>query len=152
MHVRILKLPVVHLLLALTAAAVLHARIPIALGMPSFEWGMAGGITLMLLGFTLGISAFLQMRKNGTTVEPGHRPTALVTRGIFARTRNPIYLGMLLLVLAVALMTDGAWFIAAAVVLWVALDRLVIASEERMIGETFGQEYAAYRQRVRRWI
>jgi protein-S-isoprenylcysteine O-methyltransferase Ste14 len=152
MLVRILKLPLVLLLLGLTAAAVMQARIPISLGMPSFRAVMAAGRLLLVIAFVLGASAMLQMRRHRTTVEPGHLPSSLVTSGIFGRTRNPIYLAMVIFVLAVALMTNGAWFVVAAIVVCGLLDRIVIASEERMIGEAFGEEYAAYRQRVRRWI
>ena len=152
MLARILALPAVLLMLALTGAAVLEARYPIALGMPSFAWAMASGAAVMLTAVTIAGAAMMQMKKHRTTVEPGQRPATLVTSGIFARTRNPIYLAMVLFVLAIALMADAGWFILAAIVLCIALDRIVIASEQRMIGEAFGEEYAAYRRRVRRWI
>ena len=152
MLVRILKLPVVLLVLALSAASVVQARFPISLGMPSFEWGMALGSIVLLTGLAIAAAAIAEMKKHRTTVEPGQRPTSLVTKGIFARTRNPIYLAMLLMVVAIGLMTNGAWFLVAAVGLCVALDRIVIRCEETTIGEVFAEEYADYKRRVRRWL
>ena len=152
MLARILELPLVLLALALTAASVLQARVPIGLGLPSFRAGMIAGSVLLLAAFATGAAAMMAMRKHRTTVEPGQRPTSLVTSGVFARTRNPIYLAMLLLTLAIAVMTNGAWFVLAAAALCIALDRIVIRSEERMIDEAFGEPYADYKRRVRRWL
>ncbi len=152
MLVRILKLPVVHLLLAITIASILHARFPLSLGIPSFVWGMSGGVIALVAAVAIAGSAMATMRKHRTTVEPGQRPAHLVTGGVFALTRNPIYLSMLLIVLAIALMTDAVWFVVAAAALCVVLDRVVIRWEERTIEDAFGAEYAEYRRRVRRWI
>lgn len=140
------------LCLALAAAAVIQARVPISLGISSFGVAMTAGGILLLTAVAIAGAAMAEMTKHRTTIEPGHRPASLVTKGVFARTRNPIYLAMLLLVLAIALMTNVAWFVPAAVVLSVALDRIVIRSEETMIGEAFGDEYDDYKRRVRRWL
>ena len=152
MFVRILKLPAVLLVLALTAGSVAQARIPIGLGIPSFWWGLAAGIVVLVIAVAIASAAMAEMSRHRTTVEPGRRPASLVTSGVFAWTRNPIYLAMLLVVLAIAMMTNGAWFVLAAVALCIALDRVVIRSEERMIGEAFGAEYDHYKRRVRRWV
>lgn len=149
---RMLRLPAVLLVLALTAAAVMQAQVPMSLGMPSFAIGMMAGSIVMLAAVVIAGLAMATMRRHRTTIEPGQRPTSLVTSGVFARTRNPIYLGMLLIVIAIGLMTNGLWFLAAAVVLMVVLDRLVIRWEERTIETLFGDEYLAYRRRVRRWL
>lgn len=149
---RMLKLPAVLLVLALTAAAVMQAHVPMSLGMPSFAVGMIAGSLMLLVAVAIAGSAMATMRRHRTTIEPGQRPTSLVTSGVFARTRNPIYLAMLLIVIAIGLMTNGLWFLAAAALLMVVLDRLVIRWEERTIETLFGEEYLAYRRRVRRWL
>lgn len=146
----ILRLPPVWLIGMIAAASVLHSRLPLSFGVP-FDLGLVAGGFLGLSAVTIAVLAFAEMRRSGTTIEPGRRPTALVTRGPFSFTRNPLYVAQILLVLALAVAMDSLWFVAAALVLWIALDRLVVVVEERTIEEAFGEEYRAYKRKVRRW-
>ncbi|MGB5102845.1 MAG: isoprenylcysteine carboxylmethyltransferase family protein [Steroidobacteraceae bacterium] len=105
-----------------------------------------------LLVCLLGAKSF---RRAGTTVDP-RRPTgtsALVARGIYRYSRNPMYLGMLCVVAAWGLHL-GHWPALAcgplAFVLY--LERFQIAAEERALEEKFGAEYRAYARAVRRWL
>ncbi len=139
-------------LLAATAAAVLQARFPLALGMPSFWWGMGAGIVVAAVAVTIAAAALIEMRRHRTPVEPGQRPRSLVTGSVFSRTRNPLYLSLLLMMLAIALAANALWFVLAAVGLWIVLDRVVVSWEERTIAEIFPDEYLEYKRRVRRWL
>lgn len=138
--------------LALTAAAVMQRVAPLESGMPSFALGMALGWGVWAVAALLAGAALHAMMRRGTPVEPGQRPTALVTSGVFNLSRNPIYLALVLATGGVALMTNALWFLLAAAVLWLLLDRIVVRSEERLIEETFGDEYRAYTRRTRRWL
>lgn len=119
--------------------------------LPGRPW-LAGGIaTAGALVACLGVVSFRRAR---TTVNPLHpeNATALVTSGVYRWTRNPMYLGFLLLLLGWT-----AWLSnAAALVLLsgfvVFLDRFQIRPEERALESRFGGEFAAYRARVRRWL
>jgi protein-S-isoprenylcysteine O-methyltransferase Ste14 len=93
-------------------------------------------------------------RRQGTTVNPIKlgASTALVTDGPFAHTRNPMYVGLTGVLVAHAL-TRGSWRALLPAVAFVAvIDRLQIPPEEASMASLFGDEYAAYRARVPRWV
>lgn len=91
------------------------------------------------------------MRRAGTPVDPRRASTALVTDGPFRYTRNPGYLGFGLVYAGVSLLTNGRWSLVALPAVVAAVDRGVIAGEERYLADRFGAEYEVYRRRVRRW-
>jgi protein-S-isoprenylcysteine O-methyltransferase Ste14 len=102
------------------------------------------------LGLTFwSLGLFLRARTSPLPMRPA---TALVRSGPYRWTRNPMYLGVLLLYLGVALLFDvtGALVLAPLAVLLVG--RLVIRREERYLEERFGEEYRRYKGEVRRWI
>lgn len=113
---------------------------------------MIAGIVVAAAAVTIAGAAFLEMRRHRTPVEPGQQPRSLVTSSVFSRTRNPLYVSLLLMMLAIALATNALWFVLAAVVLWIVLDRVVVSWEERTIAEIFPDEYLEYKRRVRRWL
>jgi len=100
----------------------------------------------------LNIAADRQFKRLGTTVKPLQRSSALATDGVFRWSRNPMYLGMVLIVPGVGLLegTAIAWMAVAA--LAVILDQAFVRREERMLEETFGTEFEAYTRRTRRWL
>ena len=100
----------------------------------------------------LGGWALLVMVKRRTPVEPWKDPLHLVTSGPFRWTRNPLYVTLSTLLLALAIMANSAWLGAFAVVLPLLLDRLVIRREEEILERTFGSDYTTYKDRVRRWL
>lgn len=109
---------------------------------------------LVLAGLLLALVGVLQFRRARTTVNPMSpaKTSALVSSGLYRWSRNPMYLGMALLLLGVA-----AWGSALAGYLLVLafcwfLTRFQIIPEERALLAAFGQEFAQYRARVRRWI
>ncbi len=90
--------------------------------------------------------------KRGTSLIPGKRAEALVTSGPYRFTRNPMYVGMAFLYVGLALWLDVLWALAFLPVVLLVVDRRVIAPEERYLEARFGDEYRAYKQRVRRWL
>ena len=99
--------------------------------------------------FAPALGAFL--RKH-TTIIPDRPATALVTSGIYRLTRNPMYLSLACLYVAVTLVLDSWWPIVFLPLVIVAVDRLIIRREERYLAQAFPTEYPAYRERVRRWV
>jgi protein-S-isoprenylcysteine O-methyltransferase Ste14 len=84
---------------------------------------------------------------------PTNEPTrALVTTGVHGWTRNPIYLGMLLLYLGIGMAARSAWTLILAPPLALTLRYGVVAREEAYLERRFGDAYAAYKARVRRWL
>jgi protein-S-isoprenylcysteine O-methyltransferase Ste14 len=149
---RLLRLPVVQLLILLIAGMLAQRVMPLSLGLRSSRIAMIVGGAILVVAIAVAAAAIVRFRRHQTTVEPGQRPSALVTDGIFARSRNPIYVALVLIAAAIGIMSDSPWILLTALVLWVILDRVVVRSEEKMIEETFGEDYRAYKRRVRRWL
>lgn len=107
-----------------------------------------------LAGLGLMAAAAWTMFRARTTVNPlkPERATRLVTHGVFARSRNPIYLGDALLLVALALgLGNGCNFLLLPLFVGF-IGRFQIAPEERALQRLFGEEYRAYCARVRRWL
>jgi protein-S-isoprenylcysteine O-methyltransferase Ste14 len=142
--------PPVFVFAALAAMLVAHARVPIRQILP-FPWNLLGGIPLLfgaaLLAYTLRL-----FRHHRTTPTPFHSPRTLVTSGPFRFTRNPMYVGILLMFSGVAglLGTVTPWLVVPA--LGVVFDRLVIRQEEKQLEMKFADAYRGYRSSVRRWL
>jgi protein-S-isoprenylcysteine O-methyltransferase Ste14 len=148
----IVRLPPVLFFSFLAIGSVLHNVFPVSLGLHSLTPAFLAGSGMLLCAFAIASAALFQMRKHRTPVEPGQQPTALVTSGIFARTRNPLYLSLVLVLGGIAVMTDALWLAVASIGLSLTLDRVVIQSEERLLDRTFPDQYASYKRRVRRWL
>ena len=106
----------------------------------------------MALGFALGAWALGLMMRARTDPRPDRPTSTLVEAGPFRFSRNPIYLGFLVFAAGVALRWASLWGWLAVLAAFVALDRCVIAREERYLAARFGAAYAEYRARVRRWL
>jgi protein-S-isoprenylcysteine O-methyltransferase Ste14 len=105
----------------------------------------AAGLAVMIAGAGLFV-------KLGTNVRPDRPSTRLVTTGIYRVTRNPMYLGMSILYAGLTLLFDSlvAWLFLPLVL--IVIRTQVIAREERYLEARFGDDYGAYKARVRRWV
>ncbi len=117
-------------------------------------WAKAFALELGLVGLgvsALGIVAFRQAR---TTVNPlaPELASALVVAGIYRYTRNPMYLGFLILLLGWAVYLENAAPFLVLPLFVLYMTRFQIQPEERALETLFGQEFVAYKQAVRRWI
>jgi protein-S-isoprenylcysteine O-methyltransferase Ste14 len=135
-------------LLCVGGAWGLHRLLPLAIAPPFVEFGIA----VALLGLGLIVAALAVMLAARTDPRPHTPDKALVTHGPFRVTRNPIYLGLLVIAAGIALVSGSAWAWLAVAVLFGLLDRLVIAKEEAYLLARFGKDYADYTARVRRWM
>lgn len=99
----------------------------------------------------IGWSAVWFWRRK-TPIEPHHTPKTLIVEGPYRLSRNPIYLGLVLLTLASAVGHGSVIGLLAAVALWRVLDRRFAAPEEALLRETFGEEAQDYLQKTRRWL
>jgi protein-S-isoprenylcysteine O-methyltransferase Ste14 len=114
--------------------------------------GRGIGVLMLALGFVAGYSGFSAFRKAGTPVRPGDEPTKLVTSGPYRISRNPMYLGLELVLLGVFFLTKSPFFLIPPIVFFLLINFLQIPFEENLMTERFGQAYAEYCQRVRRWV
>lgn len=110
------------------------------------------GLALTFVGFLLGVGAFIEFRKARTTLAPHGTVKQLVTSGVYRFTRNPIYLGFLLMVIGLPLNSGLYWGMPLAPFFAMTMNRLVIEKEEAYLEKKFREGYAAYRSRVRRWV
>lgn len=109
---------------------------------------------LVSIGIAIIVSGALSFRRAGTTVNPT-RPgssTELVTGGIYRFTRNPMYVGMLLWLIAFGAWLANPWAMIPCVVFVLYMNRFQIGPEERALQTLFGDPYRTYTARVRRWI
>ena len=120
---------------------------------PLLPWPwLWGGAALCLFGVMCTVQAALWFRKAGTNLRPFTESTTLVTDGLFAYTRNPMYLGMMLALggLAFILNERGPWLVLPAFA--AVIEFRFIRFEEQLMEKTFGADYVAYKSRVRRWL
>jgi protein-S-isoprenylcysteine O-methyltransferase Ste14 len=98
-----------------------------------------------------GVRSFARAR---TTINPLKPDTAstLVISGIYRVTRNPMYLGLALVLLAWTILLASPWALVAVAGFVFYIDRFQIAPEERALASLFGADYAQYKARVRRWL
>jgi len=105
-------------------------------------------------GILIAVLGVLKFRQHKTTINPHSidKASALVTGGIYRITRNPMYLGMLLVLIGVVCFSRDAMGLLAIAGFIVTLNRLQIVPEERALQKMFGDAFDAYCARTRRWI
>ena len=113
--------------------------------------GPLGGL-VFLLGLALLIWAAATFRREGTNV-PTNQPTVrIVAKGPYRLSRNPIYIGMFLGLVGLATAFDSLWLIVVLVPFYLVIRYGVVAREEAYLERKFGDDYRAYKSRVRRWL
>lgn len=143
-------LPLVYLLASLVLAFALHHSLPVTrLVPPSLRFA---GVGLIVLGVALIIAPALIFRARRTAIMPFEESSVLIQEGLYGFSRNPIYLGMVIISLGVAVLLGSASSFAAPVGLFAVLQERFIRVEERMLEDRFGERYRSYRARVRRWL
>ena len=142
--------PVVALLVALAMWGLAHL-LPLGEG-PTFRVPLA--IAVAVLGIAFSVAGALAFRRAKTTKNPMKPQTAsaLVVVGVYKLTRNPMYLGLLLVLLGWALFLWSAWSLLGPLVFALYISRFQIGPEERVLATLFGSEYSAYKAKVRRWL
>ncbi|HEY9480446.1 MAG TPA: isoprenylcysteine carboxylmethyltransferase family protein [Gemmatimonadaceae bacterium] len=144
--------PPFYFVLGFLAGWLLHRALPLHIpGAGSAGMRVVGWI-LIIASIALVIWAQATFRRHHTTVIPRRPASAMVTDGPYAWTRNPMYLSLTIFYLGLALLTGMLWPVIVLPVVLALLIVFVIRREERYLDDAFGEEYAAFRKRVRRWI
>lgn len=110
------------------------------------------GVAGLLIFLALDGTAMARFFRAQTSVIPSKPTTAFVTSGPYRFTRNPMYVGMAFLYAGFALGFGVFWALAMLPLVLLVVDRVVIPPEERFLDAHFGQAFADYRGRVRRWL
>jgi protein-S-isoprenylcysteine O-methyltransferase Ste14 len=142
-------------IVALVIAAIMWG---ISLATPSIEMpalmGVAAAIAIALAGVGTAVSGVIAFRHARTTINPLKPETTstLVTSGVYRFTRNPMYVGLALVLLAWAVFVSSAWALLGPLVFILYMNRFQIMPEERVLSGMFGTAYSAYQAKVRRWL
>ncbi len=152
---RFLELKVPPLVVTLLAAGMAWyaARMTPALGFV-LPYGDVIAVSFFVAGIGVAASGAAEFRQARTTLDPlsPEKSSALVVSGVYRWTRNPIYVGMLLTLLCWATYLANLMSFVFLPAFVIYMDHFQIAPEERALASRFGQEFAAYRSKVRRWI
>jgi len=110
------------------------------------------GAAVFAAALALAVWAIVTIRKAGTAIETVKPTTAIVADGPYRLTRNPIYLGMLLGLIGLAVGFNSLWVLVALVPFYVVIRYGVVAREEAYLERKFGSMYLDFKSRVRRWL
>ncbi|WP_437732677.1 methyltransferase family protein [Sorangium sp. So ce1335] len=143
-------LPPVLLLLVTAAMGLAHALVPHPSLLPAPY--RATGLVPLAIGIAVAVAARAQFARAATEINTFAEPTRLVTGGLFRWSRNPMYLGMALAAVGVAMLSGSAASFLLAAAFVVVVDRWYIAFEERRLRARFGAAYETYARSTRRWI
>lgn len=115
---------------------------------------IAAAVLVGGLGASISVAGRMAFLRAKTTMNPLHpeRAAALVEFGIYRFTRNPMYLGLLVILVAWAIYLASAWALIGLPVFVLYITRFQILPEERALTDKFGAAYSAYCARVRRWL
>ncbi len=135
--------------LCLLGALVLHLMMP---GPRTVFAHHVLGLALVAGGVGLSFYAAAIFQARDTTRNPYGEPTSLVTAMPYTFTRNPMYVGLTLVLFGLAVFCASVVMLLAPIVFVVVIDRAVIPREEETMERLFGQSYVDYKTRVRRWL
>src|SRR4051794_16193375 len=153
MHVLELKVPPVAVVLLMAALMWLVAR-----AAPAFELALPArgflAVGLAVAGVAASLSGVVSFRRAKTTVNPmkPDSTSSLVSSGVYRYTRNPMYLGFLLILLGWAVFLSNVLALVVLPVFVLYMNRFQISPEERVLASLFAEEYAEYQASVRRWL
>jgi protein-S-isoprenylcysteine O-methyltransferase Ste14 len=110
------------------------------------------GIAFQITGVAVLLMSYGSMAAARTTIDPSEHSSKVVTSGLYAYSRNPIYLGWFLLIAGIGFRNASLLVLVIAVTMVLLLYRAVILEEEAYLEKKFGEEYLRYKRSVRRWL
>ncbi|MEM7262524.1 MAG: isoprenylcysteine carboxylmethyltransferase family protein [Planctomycetota bacterium] len=110
------------------------------------------GWILVAAGTAFATLAAIELRRSRTPITLNRPVKRLVTDGVYRRSRNPMYVSLGLIAIGVVLLWNMTWPLLALIGLFAVMNLWIVRSEERHLAARFGEEYDAYRRRVRRWL
>ena len=110
------------------------------------------GIVLIAIALLFILPALIKFVQSKNTLVTIKSTTSLQTKGIYSLTRNPMYMGLLILYSGIAMLEGNWWTFIFIPLIIIIVQSYVIRGEENYLQRAFGEEYNAYRKKVRRWI
>ena len=129
------------------------SRLAPLLQIPSaLRLGTSGAV--LLVGIVFSVGGVLAFRRARTTLNPTkpEQASSLVRSGVYRVTRNPMYVGLLCILFALAVFLSSGWALIGPVAFVLYIGRFQIAPEERALAKLFGSEFTDYQAKVRRWL
>jgi protein-S-isoprenylcysteine O-methyltransferase Ste14 len=146
----VIAMPPFILLAFIAAGLIINFIHPLTLfhGAPRY----LSGVLLLVVSGVIVLAAHLEMRKAGTNVDVRKPVTVIVKGGIYRYTRNPMYLSMVILLVALSLLLNNLWILVLTPFFIGVMQKGVIEREETYLEKKFGSTYVEYKKTVRRWI
>ena len=142
--------PPVYFLAAIIVMVLLNAFVPIGYWL-RFPWRYFG-IVLIVLGFALSLGSGSLFRRLGTPPRPGVRAKVLVTKGAYCYTRNPMYLGLVTMLVGIAILLGSTSpLFVIPIMVWILHSQFIL-QEEKWMENWFGESYLEYKNKTRRWL
>jgi len=110
------------------------------------------GILIIIFGIILNLWTDSLFKKRQTTIKPHEMPNFFISSGPFRISRHPMYLGMILILLGVAVFLGSLISFVFPIIFVMIIEKLFIPMEEKNLEKKFGDKYIAYKKRVRKWI
>jgi len=142
--------PPTYLLIAIIVVTLLNFVLPVMTLIP-IPWTLLGVVPL-ILGLVLNLNADQSFHKANTAVCPFEASSTLVTSGPYRFTRNPMYLGFVLVLLGVTILMGSLTPYVIVLAFAFLMDRMFIRMEERKLAVTFGVQWEDYKHHTRRWL
>ena len=110
------------------------------------------GVVVILIGLAIVVAAGLIFKKVDTNIEPWKPTSKIVSSGVFAYSRNPIYVAFCLAPIGIGFIVGSFWILMSFVPAAITVYFVAIKKEEAYLEKKFGDEYRAYKNNVRRWL
>jgi protein-S-isoprenylcysteine O-methyltransferase Ste14 len=143
-------MPTTYLLIALVLCILLHFLIPFSYILVS-PWNLIG-LLPMVFGIWINISADRAFKRAITTVKPFEKSNTLIQDGVYRISRNPMYLGFVAILLGISVLLRSLSPYIVVVLFAILMEVMFIRPEEKMLLETFGDQWERYQSQVRKWI
>lgn len=144
------RYPLLLMLFLLGLSSVVWGVAPVSVGLGVERVFLGGG--LLAAGAILIVVAAGLFRRRETTLDPTKAPDQLVVDGLYRLSRNPMYLGMLWILIGAALMLNSVLSLLCPAIFFVWMNGVIIPREEQRVEAVFGEAYLRYKQQTRRWI
>jgi protein-S-isoprenylcysteine O-methyltransferase Ste14 len=128
----------------------IHFRFPVSLG--ESEYINILGLFLLTLAIVILCYSLFLFFKAKTHIEPWKPTTSIISTGLFAYSRNPIYAAFCITTIGLGLVFNNMWMLISFIPSAVFVYHIAIKKEEKYLENKFGDEYSKYKQKVRRWL
>lgn len=110
------------------------------------------GVAVVLFGFSLIVLVIRSFKRVETNIEPWKPTTKIVSTGVFAYSRNPVYAAFCIISIGVGIILNSIWILLSVIPSGILVYFIAIKKEELYLEEKFGEEYLRYKSKVRRWL